>query len=879
MHCHEPGTQEPNSLRGRARQHVSRPGRAEETAPEPLESGEAGPAPGNRVSIGAPPTDAPHRPGAARGSEPADASHRSDPTHESEPAGGGGGCHCHCHGGVRPSSEESAPSNEAAAVSLITRASPGEAHADAKASPSGTLYVCPMDPEVEEAAPGSCPVCGMALEPLVPTAVTTRTEWTCPMHPEVVRDQPGSCPICGMALEPRTVSAEAPEESPELREMTRRLAVATLLTVPLVLVAMGHQFAEDFFSRLGSGRTWAVVELALASPVCLWAAWPFYQRAVASVRSRSLNMFTLIGLGVSVAYGYSVVAALAPGIFPDSFRSDGQVALYFEAAAVITTLILLGQVLELRARSKTGQAIRELLGLQAKTARRIEEDGSEIDVPIDEVRVGDRLRVRPGEKIPVDGVVVEGASAVDESMVTGEPIPAEKGPGDRVVGSTVNGTGTLVIVAEKVGADTLLSRIVAMVAEAQRSRAPVQRLADTVSAYFVPAVIAVAAATFVVWGVAGPTPRMAHALVNAVAVVIIACPCALGLATPMSVMVAMGKGARMGILFRDARAIEMLRKVDTVVVDKTGTLTEGRPRLVSIEAKEGTTESELLSLAASIEKASEHPLAAAIVSGAAEHRAGLRQVEEFEALTGRGAVGTVDGSRIALGNESLMEELSVDLGDLRRRAEGLRDDGQTVVFVARDGQALGLLGVADPVRSTTPEAIKKLHQDGLRVVMVTGDSPTTARAVAAKVGIDGVHAEILPEDKAVIVDRLQSEGRIVAMAGDGINDAPALARADVGIAMGTGTDVAMESGSVVLVKGDLRGIARARLLSRHTMRNIRQNLFWAFIYNSLGVPVAAGVLYPFFGLLLSPVIAAAAMSFSSVSVVANSLRLRRVPVD
>ncbi len=761
---------------------------------------------------------------------------------------------------------------------MITRASPGEAHAGAKAAPSGTLYVCPMDPEVEEAEPGACPLCGMALEPAIPTPPASRTEWTCPMHPEVVRDRPGSCPICGMALEPRTVSAEPPEESPELRDMTRRLAVATALTVPLVLVAMGHQFAEDFFSRLGSGRTWALVELLLASPVCLWAAWPFYQRAVASVRNRSLNMFTLIGLGVSVAYGYSVVAALAPGIFPDSFRSDGQVALYFEAAAVITTLILLGQVLELRARSKTGQAIRELLGLQAKTARRVEEDGSEVDVPIDEVRVGDRLRVRPGEKIPVDGVVVEGASAVDESMVTGEPIPTEKGPGDRVVGSTVNGTGTLVIVAEKVGTETLLSRIVAMVAEAQRSRAPVQRLADTVSAYFVPAVIAVSAATFVVWGVAGPTPRMAHALVNAVAVVIIACPCALGLATPMSVMVAMGKGARMGILFRDARAIEMLRKVDTVVVDKTGTLTEGRPRLVSVEPREGTAEADLLSVAASIEKASEHPLAAAIVSGAAERGVEPRPVESFEALTGRGAVGTVDGRQVVLGNETLMKEFSVDLGNLARRAEELRDDGQTVVFVAREGKAIGLLGVADPIRPTTPEAIRTLHKDGLRVVMVTGDSPTTARAVAAKVGIDEVHAEILPEDKAVIVERLQSEGRTVAMAGDGINDAPALARADVGIAMGTGTDVAMEAGSVVLVKGDLRGIARARLLSRHTMRNIRQNLFWAFVYNSLGVPVAAGVLYPFCGLLLSPVIAAAAMSFSSVSVIANSLRLRRMPI-
>ncbi len=702
--------------------------------------------------------------------------------------------------------------------------------------------------------------------------------YTCPMHPEVLEHHAGDCPLCGMALELQSISAEEPEESPELLDMWRRFVVAAALTAPLVLLAMGRMLAEEFFTEALSHRSQALIELALASPVCLWAAWPFYVKAAASLRHRSLNMFTLIGLGVSVAYGYSVIAALAPGIFPESFRHDSEVATYFEAAAVITTLILLGQVLELRARSKTGQAIRELLGLQAKTARRINADGSEEDISIDAVRKGDRLRVRPGEKIPVDGIVLEGNSSIDESMVTGEPIPVEKSVGDLVIGSTVNGTGTLVIEAQRVGSETLLSRIVAMVAEAQRSKAPIQKLADVISGYFVPAVVAVAVVTFVVWAVVGPSPRMAHALINAVAVLIIACPCALGLATPMSITVAMGKGAGVGILFRNAEAIELMNKVDTVVVDKTGTLTEGKPRLVEVVPTADSSESDLLRIAGSLERGSEHPLAEAIVTGALDRGIELVSPETFESITGKGVAGVVEGAKVALGNKALMEQLGVHLGDLEALADKLRQDGQTVVFVSRDGRPAGLLGVADPIKPTTPEAIKTLRDDGVRVVMVTGDSESTARAVAHKLAIDEVYAEVLPDQKVDVVKKLQSEGRIVAMAGDGINDAPALARAQVGIAMGTGTDIAMESGTITLIKGDLRGIARARVLSRYTMRNIKQNLFWAFLYNSLGVPIAAGALYPFFGLLLSPVIAAAAMSFSSVSVIANSLRLRRVAI-
>jgi Cu+-exporting ATPase len=701
--------------------------------------------------------------------------------------------------------------------------------------------------------------------------------YTCPMHPEIVRSEPGACPICGMALEPLIPTADHAENG-ELRDMTRRFWLATALTAPIVLLAMAEMLHLSLPAWM-SMRTIMLVQLMLATPVCLWAAWPFYVRAVHSIRHKSLNMFTLIGLGVSVAYVYSTIAALAPGIFPAAFRTaSGDVAVYFEAAAVIVTLILLGQVLELRARSQTSAAISKLLGLAAKSARRLRDDGSEEDVSLDAVQAGDRLRVRPGEKVPVDGVVLEGTSNIDESMVTGEPIPVPKQPGDKVIGATINGTGALIMRAEKVGAETLLSRIVAMVAEAQRSRAPIQKLADQVSGYFVPIVIAVAALTFVVWSLVGPEPRMAHALLNAVAVLIIACPCALGLATPMSIMVAMGKGASIGVLFKNAEAIEVLRKVDTLVVDKTGTLTEGKPMLVNVAPVAGMDERELLALAASLERGSEHPLAAAIVAGAEQRSVALANAEGFESITGKGIRGRVHGRVVAVGNRALLESLSIDAATLADRAESLRSDGQTVMFVAVDGQAAGLLGVADPVKQSTPEAIEALHREGIRVVMLTGDSRTTAEAVARKIGIDEVMAEVLPEQKAEMVARLQAQGRIVAMAGDGINDAPALARAQVGIAMGTGTDVAMESAAVTLVKGDLRGIGRARQLSRSTMSNIKQNLFFAFAYNAAGVPIAAGVLYPAFGLLLSPMIAAAAMSLSSVSVIANALRLRRAEV-
>ncbi len=700
--------------------------------------------------------------------------------------------------------------------------------------------------------------------------------YTCPMHPEIVRSEPGSCPICGMALEPRSVSAEE-EENPELVDMRRRFRVGLGITIPILLLAMGGMIPRWPLKDWASARTWAWVEMILATPVVLWAGRPFFVRAWQSLVNRSLNMFTLIGLGVGVAYLYSLIATIFPEIFPASFQEEGGVvAVYFEAAAVIVTLVLLGQVLELKARSQTGAAIRALLGLAPKTARRIQQDGSEVDVPLDQVQPGDRLRVRPGEKIPVDGVVLEGTSSVDESMITGEPIPVEKQPGARVTGATVNGTGSLVMEAQRIGAETLLAQIVRMVSEAQRSRAPIQKLADIVAGYFVPIVVGVAVLTFVIWGLWGPSPRMAHALINAVAVLIIACPCALGLATPMSIMVAAGKGATMGVLFKNAEAIEFMRKVDTLVVDKTGTLTEGKPRLVSLEAVPGFDEQRLLRLAASLERASEHPLAAAIIAGAEARGIQLTAVQEFESVTGKGVRARVDGVRVALGNHKLMQDAGIDPGGLAEKAETMRADGQTVVFVAVDNKVAGLLGVADPIKSTTPEAVRQLHQEGIRVVMLTGDSHTTAQAVAGKLGIDDVMAEVLPEDKASVVKKLQGEKRFVAMAGDGINDAPALAQAQVGVAMGTGTDVAMESAGVTLVKGDLRGIVRARLLSRATMRNIKQNLFLAFVYNALGVPIAAGVLYPFFGILLSPVIAAAAMSFSSVSVVSNALRLRRV---
>jgi Cu+-exporting ATPase len=753
--------------------------------------------------------------------------------------------------------------------------------AAAKSAPATPLpgqgeYTCPMHPEVRQHGPGSCPKCGMALEPVTPIAPATKQEWTCPMHPEIVRDAPGTCPICGMALEPRSVSA-GDDANSELRDMTRRFWFAAALSAPLVLIAMGDVLPGRPFAYWFSMGSRPVIELALATPVCLWAAWPFYVRAVQSVINRSLNMFTLIGLGVSVAYIYSVVAAVFPSIFPASFRQDGEVATYFEAAAVITTLILLGQVLELRARSQTSAAIKKLLGLAPKTARRIRGDGSEEDVPLDAVHVGDRLRVRPGEKVPVDGIVLEGRSHVDESMVTGEPIPVEKHDGDNVIGATINGTGALVMRAERVGAETLLSRIVAMVAEAQRSRAPIQKLADTVSGYFVPIVVAIAGVTFAVWAAAGPDPRMAHALINAVAVLIIACPCALGLATPMSIMVATGKGATMGVLFKNAEAIETLRQVDTLVVDKTGTLTEGKPKLATVlPASSNISESELLRLSASLERGSEHPLAAAIVAGATARGFALSNATHFESVTGKGVTGRIDGHTIALGNRALMDTWNVDARQLASQAESLRADGQTVMLVAIDGAPAGLIGVADPIKESTPLAIESLHRDGVRIVMLTGDSRTTADAVGRKLRIDQIVAEVLPDQKVDVVKRLQAEGRFVAMAGDGINDAPALAQAQVGIAMGTGTDVAMESAGVTLVKGDLRGIARARQVSRDTMRNIKQNLFFAFVYNTAGVPIAAGVLYPVFGLLLSPIIAAAAMSFSSLSVVGNALRLRRV---
>jgi Cu+-exporting ATPase len=710
-----------------------------------------------------------------------------------------------------------------------------------------------------------------APQPVTPAPAGTKH--TCPMHPEIVRDGPGSCPICGMALEPMMPSLETGRD-PGLRDMTMRFLLAALFTAPLVVIVM----AEMFGAALLTGRTRVWAELALATPVCTWSAWPFYVRFAQSLKNRRLNMFTLIGLGVAVAYGYSVVATIAPDLFPASFRDahHGTVATYFEAAGVIVTLILLGQVLELRARSATGAAIRKLLGLAATSARRIADDGSEQDVPLDAVQVGDRLRVRPGQKVPVDGVVLEGKSSIDESMVTGEAIPVEKQPGDRVIGATINGTGALVMRADKVGSETLLARIVAMVADAQRSRAPIQKLADQVSGVFVPVVVLVAIATFTVWAVAGDEPRMANAIINAVAVLIIACPCALGLATPMSIMVATGRGATMGVLFRNAEAIEQMRKVDTLVVDKTGTLTEGKPRLVSVVADGAVDDVTLLQLAASLERASEHPLAAAIVAGANDRGINLADVADFASITGKGVRGKVNGRNVALGNRAMMELVGADPRALAERAEALRSDGQTVMFVAVDGGPAGLVGVADPIKDTTPDAIRALHTDGLRIVMMTGDSRTTAQAVAKKLGLDDVLAEVLPDQKADHVAKLQKEGRIVAMAGDGINDAPALARAHVGIAMGTGTDVAMESAHVTLVKGDLRGIARARALSRQTMTNIKQNLFFAFVYNAAGVPVAAGVLYPFFGWLLSPMLAAAAMSFSSVSVIGNALRLRRI---
>jgi len=734
-------------------------------------------------------------------------------------------------------------------------------------------YTCPMHPEVRQSAPGACPKCGMALEPIAP-ATTGATEYTCPMHPEVVRNGPGSCPKCGMALEPRNAPSE---NNTELNDMTRRFWVSALLALPVFVIAMVADLLPQAMPESISMRIVQWLEFLLATPAVLWGGWPIFQRGWGSVINRSLNMFTLIALGVGVAWIYSVVAMLLPGIFPSVMRSEGgTVSVYFEAAAVIMALVLLGQVMELRARSKTSAAIKLLLGLAPKTARIVRDDGNEEDIPLEHVQPGDVLRVRPGEKVPVDGVVIEGTSSLDESMVTGESIPVEKTKDARLIGATVNGTGSLLMRAERVGADTLLAQIVHMVSEAQRSRAPIQRLADVTAGYFVPVVIGVALVTLAIWGIWGPEPRLAHAIVNAVAVLIIACPCALGLATPMSIMVGTGRGATLGVLIKNAEALETMEKVNTLVVDKTGTLTEGKPKLTSVVPLAGFEEGIVLWLGASLERASEHPLAAAIVNGAQEKGITLTAVSEFHSITGKGVTGTVEGRAVVLGNLKLFEELKIDAGDLPARAESLRGDGQTVMLLAIDGKAAGLIGVADPVKASTPDAIRSLHEEGIQVIMLTGDNRITAEAVAKKLGIDRIEAEVLPEQKASIVKQLQAQGRIVAMAGDGINDAPALAQAQVGIAMGTGTDVAMESAGVTLIKGDLIGIVRAVRLSRGTMRNIRQNLFFAFIYNILGIPIAAGVLYPFFGLLLSPIIAAAAMSFSSVSVILNALRLNHV---
>ena len=700
-------------------------------------------------------------------------------------------------------------------------------------------------------------------------------EYTCPMHPEVRQIGPGSCPICGMALEPVNVSLdEQPNE--ELVDMTRRFKWSLALTVPILLVMVDEFLPGQPVRARIDGPLLNWIELALATPVVLWGGWPFFVRGWASLVSRNLNMFTLIALGVAAAYGFSVVATLAPGLFPHAFRMGGAVAVYFEPAAVIVVLVLLGQVLELRARSRTSAAIRNLLGLAPKTARRIDADGTERDVPLADVYVKDRLRVRPGERIPVDGIVIDGATSVDESMVTGEPIPVEKTPGDKVTGGTVNGTGTVAIEAQRVGSDTLLAQIVRMVSEAQRSRAPIQRVADTVAAWFVPMVVVASIVTFIVWAVVGPEPRLAYALVNAIAVLIIACPCALGLATPMSIMVGTGRGAEAGVLFRNAEALELLEQITTIVVDKTGTLTDGKPRVVTVAPQPPLDERTLLRLAASLESVSEHPLAEAIVAGARERGITIAPVQQFASTTGKGVTGRIEGRVVGIGNLAYLEDLRVDPGSLRARAEELRLRGQTVVFVVVDQAAAGIIGVADPVKPTTREAIEALHRDGVKVVMLTGDNRTTAEAVAKTVGIDAIEADVLPDQKAAVVKRLQARGERVAMAGDGINDAPALAQAHVGIAMGTGTDIAMESADVTLVKGDLRGIVRARRLSRATMKNIRQNLFFAFVYNVLGVPIAAGVLYPVFGWLLSPMIASAAMTFSSVSVIGNALRLRKI---
>ncbi len=760
----------------------------------------------------------------------------------------------------------------AAPMTLRRSAKPAVAPTTAVA-PVSTTYTCPMDPEVRQDHPGACPKCGMALEPDLSTLPATRLEYTCPMHPEIVRDGPGACPICGMALEPRTVTAdEAPNR--ELADMTRRFWIGCALAIPVVVLAMG-----DMVLGMGLGgrldpttANWA--GLLFGTPVVLWAGWPFFVRGWQSILNRHTNMFTLIALGVGAAYLFSVAGTLMPNAFPEGFRIHGVVEVYFDTAVVVVVLVLLGQVLELRARGRTSSALRQLLGLAPKTAR-VVRAGQESDVPAQLVAIGDMLRVRPGERVPVDGVVTDGRSAVDESMVTGEPMPVEKQPGARVTGATINGTGSFLMRAERVGSDTLLAQIVRMVSEAQRTRAPIQRLADQVAGWFVPAVVLVAILAFAGWSFWGPPPQLAHGLVSAVAVLIIACPCALGLATPMAIMVGTGRGAGAGVLIRNAEALERLEKVDTLVVDKTGTLTEGRPTLVSVTAVTPFTEEDVLRAAAAVELGSEHPLAAAILAGARERGFAVTAAGDFESVTGRGVRGTVGGRGVLLGNAAFLAEAGVDAGALVGDAEVRRAEGQTVMVVAIDGRAAGTIGVADPIKPSTAEAIAALHKDGLRIVMLTGDHRATADAVARSLGLDEVIADVLPDQKREVVRRLQADGRVVAMAGDGINDAPALAQADVGIAMGTGTDVAMESAGITLVRGDLRAIARARALSRMTMRNIRQNLFLAFAYNAIGVPVAAGALYPLTGWLISPIWASAAMTFSSVSVIANALRLRR----
>jgi Cu+-exporting ATPase len=752
-------------------------------------------------------------------------------------------------------------------AALVTLTAPKVAPRSDEAKNSAG-YVCPMCPEVREPKPGPCPTCGMALERETPVA-QMRTEYTCPMHPEIVRAGPGSCPICGMALEPRTVTATE-EENPELRDMTRRFWVGVGLTVPLLGIAMADMLPGAAVQHLLPGSWLSWIELVLATPVVLWGGWPFFQRGWTSIVNRSTNMFTLIAMGTGVAYFYSVVAVIFPGAFPASFGDmSGRPPVYFEAAAAIVTLVLLGQVLELRARSRTGAAIRALLDLAPPTAR-VLRDGREEDVPLDQVHAGDRLRVRPGEKIPVDGVVLEGRSSVDESMITGESVPVEKNASDRVIGATVNASGSFIMRAERVGSETMLAQIVRMVGQAQRSRAPIQKLADKVAGWFVPGVIAIAVLTFVAWAVIGPEPRLAHAIVNAVAVLIIACPCALGLATPMAIMVGTGRGAHAGVLIKNAEALEALEKVDTLVIDKTGTLTEGKPRFTGVTAQSGFSEDELLRLAASLERGSEHPLAGAIVAAAEERGIRLSEAKDFRSITGKGIVGSIDGKNVAAGNSALMRDQGIERTSVSMPG-GL---GATAVQVGVNGAYAGSITVADPLKQSAEAAINGLKHQGLQIVMLTGDNQIVAEYIAKQLGIQEFRAEVLPGDKAAIIKDLQKRGRIVAMAGDGINDAPALAQANVGIAMGTGTDVAIESAGITLLKGDLNGIIRARKLSRATMKNIRQNLFFAFIYNSIGVPIAAGVLYPFFGILLSPILAAAAMSFSSVSVITNSLRLR-----